>query len=152
MQSMKKHSRGFQRVWQRGFTLIELMVVLAIIGVLGVFVVPAVMNKPDEARVDKARAELPQIMQALKMYKLDNGRYPAQDQGLTELRTKPNSGTVPPNWRGPYLERDPQDPWGNPYQYLIPGSHGGDVEVISLGRDGVAGGDGLDKDIGSWEI
>ena len=135
---------------QRGFTLIELMVVLVIIGILGVFVVPALMDRPDHARADKAKAEMPQIMQALKMYKLDNGRYPTQEQGLAALRTKPASNPVPPNWRG-YLERDAIDPWGNPYQYLIPGSNGQELDIISLGRDGQPGGEGLDADIGSWQ-
>ena len=135
---------------QRGFTLIELMVVLVIIGILGVFVVPAVMDRPDYARVTRAKADMPAIINALRMYKLDNGRYPTQEQGLAALRTKPSSNPVPPNWRG-YLERDAVDPWGNPYQYLIPGTHGQELDIISLGRDGQPGGEGLDADIGSWQ-
>ena len=135
---------------QRGFTLIELMVVLVIIGILGVFVVPALMDRPDHARVDRVKAEIQSIMNALKMYKIDNGRYPTQEQGLAALRTKPASNPVPPNWRG-YLERDAIDPWGNHYQYLIPGSNGQELDIISLGRDGQPGGEGLDADIGSWQ-
>ncbi len=137
---------------QRGFTLIELMVVLVIIGILGVFVVPSLMDRPDYARQDKAKAEIGQIMNTLKSYKLDNGRYPSQEQGLQALRVKPSGEPEARNWRGPYLDRDTVDPWGNAYQYLIPGTHGGEMEVISLGRDGAAGGEGLDADIGSWQL
>ena len=136
----------------RGFTLIELMVVIVILGVLAALIVPKVMSRPDEARVTAAKQDLASIAQALKLYKLDNMRYPSTDQGLMALVKKPTTPPEPPNWKGNgYLEKLPKDPWGNPYQYLQPGQHG-DFDIMSLGADGAPGGDGNDADIGSWQL
>lgn len=132
-----------------GFTLIELMVVLVIIGVLAALIVPNVLDRADDARVTAARTDVSNLMQALKMYRLDNQRYPTSEQGLRALVAKPTTSPVPPNWR-PYLEKLPSDPWNQPYQYLNPGVHG-EVDVLSFGADGKAGGDGRDADIGSWQ-
>lgn len=133
----------------RGFTLIELMVVLVIIGVLAALIVPNVLSRADDARVTAAKTDINNLMQALKLYRLDNQRYPEGGQGLEALRAKPTAGTIPPNWR-PYVEKLPSDPWGKPYQYLNPGLHG-EIDVLSLGADGQPGGDGHDADIGSWQ-
>ena len=134
---------------QRGFTLIELMVILVIIGVLAALIVPNVIDRADESRVTAARADVANLMQALKLYRLDNQRYPTQEQGLQALVQRPTSGPPAPNWR-PYLEKLPTDPWGRPYQYLNPGVHGA-VDVFSFGADGQPGGEGNDADIGSWQ-
>jgi general secretion pathway protein G len=134
---------------QRGFTLIELMVILVIIGMLAALIVPNVIDRADESRVTAARADVANLMQALKLYRLDNQRYPTQEQGLQALVQRPTSGPPAPNWR-PYLEKLPTDPWGRPYQYLNPGVHGA-VDVFSFGADGQPGGEGNDADIGSWQ-
>jgi general secretion pathway protein G len=134
---------------QAGFTLIELMVVLVIIGVLAALVVPNVLDRADDARATAARTDVANLTQALKLYKLDNLRYPSQDQGLQALVAKPTAGPPAPNWK-PYLDKLPQDPWGQPYQYLVPGLKG-EVDVFSWGADGKAGGSGRDADIGSWQ-
>ncbi len=133
----------------RGFTLIELMVVLVIIGVLATFVVPNVLDRTDDARTSKAVSDVNNLMQQLKLYKLDNQRFPSTEQGLNALTTRPTAAPVPPNWRR-YLDKLPTDPWGRPYQYLNPGLHG-EVDVLSLGADGQPGGEGKDADIGSWQ-
>jgi len=133
----------------RGFTLIELMVVLVIIGVLAALIVPNVLDRADDARVTAARTDVNNLMQALKLYRLDNQRYPTGAQGLTALVAKPSDAPVPPNWR-PYLDKLPSDPWNRPYQYLNPGLHG-EVDVLSLGADGQPGGEGKDADVGSWQ-
>jgi general secretion pathway protein G len=138
-----------RRALQRGFTLIELMVVLVIIGVLAALIVPNVLDRADDARVTAAKTDVNNLMQALKLYRLDNQRYPTGEQGLNALVTKPSAGPVPPNWR-PYLDKLPGDPWGRPYQYINPGLKG-EVDVLSLGADGQAGGEGKDADIGSWQ-
>ncbi len=136
---------------KRGFTLIEVMVVIVILGILAALVVPRVLSRPDEARVVAARQDLAVISQALKLYRLDNQRYPSAEQGLGALITKPESVPVPPNWKpGGYLERLPKDPWGNAYLYANPGLHG-EIDVLSLGADGKPGGEGFDADIGSWQ-
>jgi len=134
---------------QRGFTLIELMVVLAIIGVLAALVVPNVLNRADDARVTAARTDVNNLMQALKLYRLDNQSYPSAAQGLQALVVKPTTGTAPLNWK-PYIDKLPNDPWGRPYQYLNPGVKG-EIDVMSLGADGQAGGEGKNADIGSWQ-
>ena len=134
---------------QRGFTLIELMVVLAIIGVLAALIVPNVLGRADEARVTAARTDVGNLMQALKLYKLDNQRFPSGEQGLNALTLKPTTEPVPGNWK-PYLDKLPNDPWGRPYQYMNPGIKG-EVDVLSFGADGQAGGEGNNADIGSWQ-
>ncbi|MDD2729907.1 type II secretion system major pseudopilin GspG [Malikia sp.] len=132
-----------------GFTLIELMVVLVIIGVLAALIVPNVLDRADDSRVTAARTDVNNLMQSLKLYKLDNQRFPSGEQGLQALAVKPTQAPVPGNWR-PYVDKLPADPWGNPYQYLNPGLHGA-VDVLSLGADGQPGGEGRDADIGSWQ-
>lgn len=137
---------------QQGFTLIEMMVVIVIMGVLASLIVPKIMGRPDEARIIAAKQDIASVMQALKLYKLDNQRYPTTEQGLQALITKPTSTPVPNNWKSSgYLEKLPVDPWGNTYLYLFPGVHG-ELEVFSFGADGAAGGEGNDADIGSWAI
>jgi len=137
---------------QRGFTLIEVMIVVVILGVLAAYIVPKIMGRPDEARIVAAKQGIASITQALKMYRLDNLRYPTAEQGLQALVQRPTIAPTPPNWKGNgYLERLPNDPWGQPYQYLQPGLHG-EIDVMSLGADGAPGGEGNDADIGSWEL
>ena len=136
--------------WMRGFTLIEVMIVIVILGILAALIVPKVMGRPDEARVVAARQDIATIMQALKLYRLDNRRYPTTEQGLDSLVKKPATAPVPDNWKS-YLEKLPLDPWGNAYQYLNPGLNG-EVDVLSLGADGKPGGEGYDADIGSWSL
>ncbi|MDX9699232.1 MAG: type II secretion system major pseudopilin GspG [Rhodocyclaceae bacterium] len=139
-----------QRPQQRGFTLIEIMVVIVILGVLASLVVPRIMSRPDEARVVAAKQDIATLMQALKLYKLDNRSYPTTVQGLQALVERPTSEPQPDNWK-PYLERLPTDPWGQAYQYLNPGLRG-EVDVMSFGADGRAGGNDFDADIGSWAL
>lgn len=135
-----------------GFTLLEVMVVIVIIGILAALVVPRIISRPDEARVIGARHDIASLMQALKLYRLDNQRYPSTEQGLQALVTRPSTAPPAPNWKaGGYLERLPRDPWGNPYQYLNPGLHG-EIDVFSFGADGAPGGEGNDADIGSWNL
>ena len=133
----------------RGFTLIELMVVLVIIGVLAALIVPNVLDRADDARVTAARTDVNNLMQSLKLYRLDNQRYPTGEQGLQALVAKPSASPVPPNWK-PYLDKLPNDPWGNAYQFANPGVKG-EVDVFSFGADGRSGGEGKDADIGSWQ-
>ncbi|MBK4736445.1 type II secretion system major pseudopilin GspG [Noviherbaspirillum sp. DKR-6] len=141
-----------QRKRSRGFTLIEIMVVVVIMGILAALVVPKLMGRTDDARIMAAKQDISTIMQALKLYRLDNSRYPTTEQGLQALVAKPTGAPVPSNWKeGGYIEKLPKDPWGNPYQYLSPGIHG-EVDVFSLGADGQPGGTGVDADIGSWEL
>jgi general secretion pathway protein G len=134
---------------QDGFTLIELMVVLLIIGVLAALIVPNVLDRADDARVTAAKTDVNNLMQALKLYRLDNQRYPTAEQGIAALLTKPAAAPVPPNWKS-YLDLLPNDPWGKPYVYLNPGVKG-EVDVMSLGADGQPGGEGKNADIGSWQ-
>ncbi|MHA6192873.1 type II secretion system major pseudopilin GspG [Pseudomonas wadenswilerensis] len=134
---------------QAGFTLIEIMVVVVILGILAAMVVPKVLDRPDQARATAARQDIAGLMQALKLYRLDQGRYPNQNQGLKALVEKPaNAGQG--SGRG-YLERLPNDPWGHPYQYLNPGANG-EIDVFSLGADNQPGGEGVNADIGSWQL
>jgi general secretion pathway protein G len=141
-----------KKIPARGFTLIEVMVVLVILGILATLVVPRIMSRPDEARIIAAKQDINSIGQALKLYRLDNHAYPTTDQGLQALVTKPTAPPAPPNWKtGGYLDRLPKDPWGNEYKYLSPGvKNTNDVDIFSLGADGAAGGEGNDADIGSW--
>jgi general secretion pathway protein G len=133
----------------RGFTLIEIMVVLVIIGVLGALIVPNLIERIDDSKVTAAHTDINQLMQALKLYKIDNQRYPASEQGLEALVRKPSSGPIPPNWKT-YIEKLPNDPWNRPYQYLNPGVKG-EIDVFSYGADGQPGGEGKNADIGSWQ-
>ncbi len=134
---------------RRGFTLIELMVVLVIIGVLAALIVPNVLERADDARTMAARTDVNNLMQALKLYRLDNQRYPTAEQGLAALVAKPGNGPIPPNWKA-YVDKLPNDPWSRPYQYLNPGLQG-EVDVLSFGADGQPGGEGKDADVGSWQ-
>lgn len=139
------------RSW-RGFTLIEIMVVIVILGVLAALIVPSVISRTDDARIVAAKSDIAAIRQALKLYKLDNLAYPTQSQGLQALVAKPADPPMPPNWKpGGYLEKLPDDPWGRPYHYLNPGLRG-DIDVFTYGADGQPGGTGVDADIGSWDL
>jgi general secretion pathway protein G len=146
---MKYLHLRLRRVAQTGFTLIELMVVLVIIGVLAALIVPNVLDRADDARATAAKTDVNNLMQALKLYKLDNQRYPTSEQGLQSLVSKPAASPVPPNWK-PYVEKLPNDPWGRPYQYLNPGVKG-EIDVMSFGADGQPGGEGKNADVGSWQ-
>jgi general secretion pathway protein G len=138
-----------RRLRHAGFTLIELMVVLVIIGVLAALIVPNVLDRADDARATAARTDVNNIVQALKLYRLDNQRYPTAEQGLQALVARPGAGPTPPNWK-PYLDKLPNDPWGRPYQYLNPGVRG-EIDVLSYGADGQPGGEGNNADVGSWQ-
>ena len=136
---------------QRGFTLIEVLVVVAILGILAAIVVPQIMDRPDEAKRVAAKADIGAIVQALKLYRLDNGNYPGTDQGLVALVQRPTTDPVPGNWNQKgYLSKLPKDPWGGDYQYLSPGVKG-EIDVFSLGSDHARGGDGNAADIGNWD-
>ena len=134
---------------QRGFTLIEIMVVVVILGILAAMVVPKVLDRPDQARATAARQDIGGLMQALKLYRLDHGTYPSMNQGLKVLVERP-ADAKNSNWRA-YLDRLPNDPWGHPYHYLNPGANG-EIDVFSLGADGQPDGDGVNADIGSWQL
>ncbi|MGJ3701196.1 type II secretion system major pseudopilin GspG [Variovorax sp. AFSI2.2] len=131
-----------------GFTLIEVLVVITILGILAALVIPKIMDRPNDARVAATRQQIADIVQALNLYKLDAGGYPTSSQGLTSLVQKPSSGKIPPNWR-PYMDKLPKDAWGNDMQYRAPGLHG-EIDVFSLGGDGETGGEGYNADIGNW--
>lgn len=142
----------FKSSFARGFTLIEVMIVVVILGILAAVVIPKILDRPDQARVTAAKADIAVIMQQLKLYRLDNAAYPATDQGLQALTIKPTTNPIPANWKpGGYLEKLPNDPWGRPYQYLNPGLKG-ELDVFSLGADGQPGGEGNNADIGSWNL
>jgi general secretion pathway protein G len=137
--------------FSRGFTLIEVMVVIVILGILAALVVPRVVGETDKAKVQAARTDIATLKQSLKRYYIDSSRYPTTEQGLQAIVTKPTVGQIPPNWGGPYIERLPKDPWGGDYQYVQPGIKGGEFDIFSYGKDGKSGGEGYDADIGSWE-
>jgi general secretion pathway protein G len=145
------NNSAFVRRSVSGFTLIEVLIVVVILGILAGIVVVNVMDRPDQARVVAARNDIAAIMNALKLYRLDNNVYPSAEQGLQALVKKPETGQLPRNWKsGGYVEKLPKDPWGNEYQFLNPGIHG-EVDVFSFGRDGRPGGEAYDADIGSWD-
>ncbi len=135
---------------QSGFTLIEIMVVVVIMGVLAAMLVPRLMGRTDDARILAAKQDIATLMQALKLYRLDNQRYPTTEQGLQALIARPTNGPQPANWKsGGYIDRLNKDPWGNIYQYMSPGTRS-EVDIFSYGADGQPGGTGNDADIGSW--
>ncbi|MDV5172284.1 type II secretion system major pseudopilin GspG [Photobacterium rosenbergii] len=137
---------------QRGFTLLEVMVVIVILGVLASLVVPNLLGNKEKADQQKVVTDISALEQALDMYRLDNSVYPTTDQGLEALVSKPSSSPEPRNYRdGGYIRRLPNDPWGNPYQYVMPGEHGA-VDIFSLGADGQEGGEGVNTDIGNWNM
>jgi len=145
---------NFRQKFYQGFTLIEIMVVIVILGILAGLIVPKIMSRPEEARRTKAALQIRSIQSALKLYRLDNGVYPDTEQGLEALIKKPETGTALKNWRkGGYLDSSkvPKDPWGNPFVYLMPGQHG-DFDLSSYGRDGERGGEDDNVDINMWEI
>jgi len=134
----------------RGFTLIEILVVVVILGILAAIVVPRVMERPGEARITRARQDIQGIVTALNIYRLDNFIYPSSEQGLQALTNKPSGQPDAPNWKGPYLDGIPKDPWGKPYQYQRPGQHA-EIDIYTYGADGKPGGDGESADVGNWE-
>lgn len=137
----------------RGFTLIEIMVVVVILGILAAIVVPRVMDRPDDARLAKVQQDLRSLSSALDLYRLDNFQYPTTAQGLQALVERPRSAPEPRNWRdGGYIDRVPVDPWGNPYQYLSPGRDNRAYDVFSFGANGRRGGQGMDAEIGHWNL
>jgi len=149
-----KNKIFFKQLDYRGFTLIELMVVIVILGILAGLIVPRIMGRPEEAKQLKAKMQIESLETALKLYKLDSGMYPDTEQGLQALIEQPETGIVPKNWRKQgYLEKGrlPKDPWGNEFVYLSPGAHD-DYDIISYGADGVPDGEDKNKDINSWEI
>jgi general secretion pathway protein G len=136
----------------RGFTFIEVMIVVVILAVLAALIAPRIMGRTDDARRTATKVQIKNIEAALQLYKLDNGMYPNSEQGLKALVEKPTVGTIPKRWKiGGYLPKVPEDPWGNPYRYRSPASRG-DYEIVSLGADGEAGGEGMDGDIGNWNL
>ena len=137
---------------QGGFTLIEILVVVVILGILASIIVPRIMRRPEEARRTKAIVDIKAIETALNLYRLDNGVYPSTEQGLEALVTKPTTGIIPKNWKEEgYLDKVPQDPWKNPFIYLHPGVHK-ELDLVSYGADGVEGGEGKDADIENWNL
>ncbi|MCB4457274.1 type II secretion system major pseudopilin GspG [Leisingera sp. McT4-56] len=135
-----------------GFSLLELMVVVVILSVLALVIVPRVIDRPDQARAVRAQSDIAAISSAVKLYRLDNYRYPTTEQGLAALVSRPASDPVPANWASNgYMDRLPVDPWGQPYQYLSPGVHG-EFDIFTYGANGAAGGTGADADIGSWTL
>jgi general secretion pathway protein G len=147
-----KVSRGLSGRYARGFTLIEIMVVVIIIGLLAAVIVPTVIGKVDEARVVKAKQDIQSLETALTLFRLDNSKYPTTEQGLSVLVTQPTDPTIK-HWKpGGYLQRISKDPWGNDYQYVNPGTHGKEYDLYTLGADNAPGGEGIDADIGNWNI
>jgi len=142
----------FAHALQRGFTLIEIMVVVVIMGILAALVVPKLMGRADDARITAAQQDISTLMSARQLYKLDNHRYPTTEQGLQALVQKPTSGPAAAGWKsGGYVDKLPKDPWGGQYQYLSPGVRG-EIDIFSYGADGQPGGAGNDADIGSWDL
>lgn len=150
MDVIEKRARLERFRRQNGFTLIEIMVVVIILGILAAIVAPNVIGRVGDAQISAAKQDLRGIENALNLYRLDNFSYPSSEQGLEALSSKPADPSIR-NWKGPYLQRLPKDPWGNPYLYLNPGNNG-EIDIYTLGRDGRPGGEGEDADIGNWEI
>ncbi|MCF8094212.1 MAG: type II secretion system major pseudopilin GspG [Desulfobacteraceae bacterium] len=155
---MEKFSKFGKKRWffenRPGFTLIELMVVIVILSILAVYMMPRIMGRPEQARRLKAKVDIQALETALKLYKLDSGRYPTTEQGLEALVEPPDSSPQPKSWReGGYIEKGKiaKDPWGNEYVYICPGVHG-DYDIVSYGADGEPGGEGQNADVKSWEI
>lgn len=147
---MRKHTYSYRRL--SGFTLIEVMVVVVILSILAAIVIPRIMDRPDQARIVKARQDIRALESALNLYRLDNFNYPTTDQGLEALLEKPTTQPEPANWKtGGYIDRLPKDPWGNDYQYLSPGQNAA-IDIYSLGADSQPGGEGSNADITSWEL
>lgn len=137
---------------QSGFTLIEIMVVVVILGILAAVVVPRIMDRPDDARIARSKQDIRALEAALNLYKLDNFHYPSTQQGIEALVSQPSGEPPAKNWKtGGYLGQVPKDPWGNPYQYLSPGVKG-QIDIFSLGADNSPGGDGAATDIGNWDL
>ena len=138
-------------VFQRGFTLIEIMVVVIILGILAAILTPNVIGRIDDAQISRVQQDLRVVENALKFYRLDNFTYPTSEQGLEALNSKPSDPNIK-NWKSSgYLDRLPKDPWGNSYLYLNPGNNG-EIDIYTLGRDGRPGGKGIDADIGNWDL
>jgi len=149
---MKQCTAARARTGHAGFTLIEIMVVVIIIGLLAAVVVPQFLGRVDDARVAKAKQDIQAMQTALTMFKLDNYVYPTTDMGIKALAQKPDASTIK-NWRsGGYLLKVNKDPWKNDYVYVSPGSHGGDYDIYSMGADGQVGGEGISADIGNWNL
>jgi general secretion pathway protein G len=151
---VKRDARKTDQCLQRigGFTLIEILIVVVILGILAGLIVPRIMDRPDQARVVAAKSDIQALMNALKLYRLDNGAYPSSEHGLQALVKKPEVGDIPRNWKpGGYIERLPKDPWSNDYQYLNPGVYA-EVDIFSFGADGKPGGEGYNADVGSWNL
>jgi general secretion pathway protein G len=148
----RKVSQGPRGRLARGFTLIEIMVVVIIIGLLAAVIVPTVIGKVDEARVVKAKQDIQSLETALTLFRLDNSKYPTTEQGLNALVTQPTDPTIK-HWKpGGYLQRVSKDPWGYDYQYVNPGTHGKEYDLYTMGADNAPGGEGVNADIGNWNI
>jgi general secretion pathway protein G len=142
---------GYKMKMKKGFTLVELMIVVVILGILATIVVPRFLGREEEARRTAAKVQIKNFESALAMFKLDNGFYPATEQGLMALVEEPTTGRIPPNWKQ-CLPRIPKDLWGNDYVYICPGMDGRDYDIISFGQDGEEGGEGRNGDIESWKL
>ena len=150
-----KFSKARSPKWERGFTLLEILIVIAILGILASLIAVRVMDRPGEARILKAQLDIQTLENALKLFKLDNAFYPSTEQGLRALIEEPTIGRIPKKWReGGYVEKGvvPKDPWENDYLYLSPGIHNRDFDIWSYGADGEEGGEGEDSDICNWEL